>query len=380
MRRRRIARRPQLMLNYIVVGLSALVVRVASFWVLPKKYFLDSSKILGMVLRGRVYDSAYNFVAGIYRGINFLKLASLEEWAVVAAIVMIPLALYWWYKCQASGKVQEFFLITTMMLLNIYTFGLTKDLIQFAIFLIIALILNAKRLKERRKALWVVVILLLESMCFRKYYLLIAGMFVVIWKIHCFVTGRWRKSIFNYAVFVFCTFAALLGGIFAVSLVDKGAFYDIALARHLANDYRMGSTDAQTMIIEPFGVSWNMGKFLLNYLVNFVRLSLPLELIFHGPKYWLALLYIVVLSWRLWHVELRMGGHAVLVGHLVLAFVMVSAIFEPDFGSWLRHCVALAPVSFLLFGVEEKKENYERFDICDCTDLQRRRLSGTVSD
>ena len=88
----------------------------------------------------------------------------------------------------------------------------------------------------------------------------------------------------------------------------------------------------------------------------------------------------MLLNVRLWHVELRMGGHAVLVGHLVLAFVMVSAIFEPDFVSWLRHCVALAPVSFLLFGVKEKKEKYERFNICNCSNLQYRGLSGAVSN
>ena len=380
MRRRSFLRRPRVFLNYIVLGIGAFAIRMVSFWVLPKKYFLDSRKILGMLLYDRSYDSAYNFVASIYRKLNFFKLTSLEEWALIVALVMIPLILIWWYRCRIHGRIQEFFLITTMAFSSIYTFGLTKDLIQFVIFLAIAMILHAKRLSERQKVWLTAGVLLIESFCFRKYFLLITLMFVAIWKIHRIVTGRWQKSIFNYSMFIVCIFGVLLGGILVVSLVDKKSFYDIALARHLANDYRMGSTDAQTMILEPFGISSNMAKFSLNYLVNFARLSLPIELVWHGVKYWFALIYILLLNIRLWHVELRMGGHAVLVGHLVLAFVMVSAIFEPDFGSWLRHCVALAPVSFLLFGVKEKKEKYERFNICNCSNLQCRGLSGAVSN
>ena len=296
MRRRSFLRRPRVFLNYIVLGIGAFAIRMVSFWVLPKKYFLDSRKILGMLLYDRSYDSAYNFVASIYRKLNFFKLTSLEEWALIVALVMIPLILIWWYRCRIHGRIQEFFLIATMAFSSIYTFGLTKDLIQFVIFLAIAMILHAKRLSERQKVWLTAGVLLIESFCFRKYFLLITLMFVAIWKIHRIVTGRWQKSMFNYGMFIVCIFGVLLGGILVVSLVDKKSFYDIALARHLANDYRMGSTDAQTMILEPFGISSNMAKFSLNYLVNFVRLSLPIELVWHGVKYWFALIYILALG------------------------------------------------------------------------------------
>ena len=105
MRRRSFLRRPRVFLNYIVLGIGAFAIRMVSFWVLPKKYFLDSRKILGMLLYDRSYDSAYNFVASIYRKLNFFKLTSLEEWALIVALVMIPLILIWWYRCRIHGRI-----------------------------------------------------------------------------------------------------------------------------------------------------------------------------------------------------------------------------------------------------------------------------------
>jgi hypothetical protein len=41
--------------------------------------------------------------------------------------------------------------------------------------------------------------------------------------------------------------------------------------------------------------------------------------------------------------------------NLFLAFVLMGAVFEPDFGSWIRHESVTIPLFLIVFGLKDKK-------------------------
>ena len=100
----------------------------------------------------------------------------------------------------------------------------------------------------------------------------------------------------------------------------------------------------------------NLVVFTLDYLIMIIRMMLPVELLKLGPKYAVYTLYQILISGIVFN-NLRnvrnISTSRRIALFIYIAFLMGSAAFEPDFGSWIRHEAVLFPIFMIISGFNE---------------------------
>ena len=116
----------------------------------------------------------------------------------------------------------------------------------------------------------------------------------------------------------------------------------------------MNSADANTIINDYLNVNNKYLNFIGNYLINVLRFFCPLELLFINVKYIFFIIYQLLITYFLIKSGKRINSSKIIMYALVLSFFMVSIVFEPDFGSFIRHETAIVlyyiELSFLAHG------------------------------
>lgn len=101
--------------------------------------------------------------------------------------------------------------------------------------------------------------------------------------------------------------------------------------------------------------------FSLDYLLVVFRMLVPLELILMGPKYTIFAIYQILITYILIKTIRQYNSitsNRRIAVAIYLAFLLGSATFEPDFGSWVRHEAVLFPIYLIMAGykVEENED------------------------
>jgi len=96
-----------------------------------------------------------------------------------------------------------------------------------------------------------------------------------------------------------------------------------------------------------------------NYFINLVRVLFPIELIFKGVKYIPFILYQIYITISLIKKvsKIRNSEYTnrdTLLLAIFIAYLLVASLYEPDFGSFIRHESTLSFIMFDLF-LENKK-------------------------
>lgn len=343
------------------IVLEAIILKFFQFAFLPEKYFFDSNHILNemhALSHGITKsDTTYIFTAKFFNYINILGLNTLLSWSIcITVIFTLILVLYVLLRKKTFSKHELLFLFMNVGLLNIYVFNLSKDIIQFVIFGIIALILTNNRLKPFWKIIFTCIALFLEGLFFRKYYLLMIPFIITFYILIKLITGG-KDNKNNYAKIITTFIVLFFAEIFAMQTLSNENYNMVANARYGVNVWRENDPFAVTIINDPFGKNTNFLIFIANYLVNLMRLMCPIELLLKGMKYIPFIIYqilvtIIVIS-QIKYIK-NSSSNKKLFLSVVISFILMSAIFEPDFGSWVRHESTLF---FIYLGIIHSKES-----------------------
>lgn len=351
----------KLLLAFLVFPL-ALLAKIVQFFFLPEKYFYDSEHILAVMNGSRLTDRSYSFAANFFNAINVFGLSNIYQWSIsLSFIAAIVLFVHFLKSERGLTKKEYIFSYVTIFLLDIYVFNLSKEIIQILIFMTCALVINSRRIKDTKiKIAFISGIFMLESIYFRVYYLILATLVPII---HFFVKNDKKIKPIKAILIVLGVF--LLETLIA-SVVLPDGYSQIIAARSSVNDMRteLGDKDANTMIMEVFGRNNNFLTFSANYILDFFRLIFPVELFVKGIKYAVFAVYQIVLSSIvITSLKNNKGDARKLVAlSCVIGFMMISAIFEPDFGSFVRHQCCIAP---LLTIITYKKDTYKKETVCE---------------
>ena len=242
--------------------------------------------------------------------------------------------------------MQAIFLVLTILILNIFNFNLAKEPIQMLYFVLIYMVLSSKSLKDEFKYILSFGILYWASVSFRDYYILIA-MFMLgaSWICRTFILMK-EKLGFVDIVIVVLAFGV---GYFLLLQIAKVAmpeeYAELIMVRTRETPAR---TDIGNIITKSAA---NPVLFTLDYLLMLVRMMVPVELVTFGPKYWPYVAYQIMVTFyvimALKNIKRNHKAKNVAL-YVYLGFLCGSATFEPDFGSWVRHEAAIAPVLFIL--------------------------------
>jgi hypothetical protein len=310
-----------------------IVVVVFNRTLIPARFFYDSNQIHRLAASGNssvdFSDPSYGSVAAVYRivglGDNAL-LAGLLTYLFAALVVYTAFRLRDFVITPAGAIAGSLALLVASVYLGTYS----KDLFVLPIALVA---LRARNGWVGHVA--VLVAVALYAHMFREYWYLNAGLYVVYLVVARPRVPRWVLLLLPVVALVALALIAYLG--FGV---------DSDFARTQVNDIRQGTEDARTAIT-PF-VDWP-GPLapMVNTVLTLFSIAVPLPLVLRGQLYYIAAAAAFVAIW----VTFLLGVHRIRPGSvgrrcmlLILSVLTTQALFEPDYGSALRHLAPLLGV------------------------------------
>lgn len=328
--------------------------KVFQYLFLPNKYFFDSKAIMKyMTNTPRYVDRAYRFTASVFKHINIFNISSLIVWSILITAVFGVITYRLIYKNTMFTDLTMFiYLCSGVFLLGIYVFNISKEILQYTIFLILYYII--KKSSYEHRYFYVILcsmIFILESIIFRSYYIVTAAFcFFIFVVIDLLDKGKIKQR--TGIISALLIMIALLMSFMVVSKYAMPSEYNAVLnVRSVLNYNREGADNAVTIITDVFNSNGNLVLWLINYIITAIRMLFPFELLFKSVAYvpfiifQLIITFYFILSYkRLFNFK---NTTFVLSLCVFTSFLLTSVMFEPDFGSWLRHECTTLPVTIL---------------------------------
>lgn len=307
---------------------------------LPAKYLYDGRTIQNVAngLRDYSSDRSFQGIGELYR---FIGLADKPVAAGLLAYI-----LYAWLVYRAATELDTSTLdiataacfVATASLGAVFLGQYSKDAVVLAI---VAAVMS-------RAASWKWDILLLAGIAyyaysFRNYWYLVGILYLFF---------RWyTRSEINRAR-LGVSVPVLMAGLAVAFSVKLGV--DLDHYRDLVNVNRSGSVDAQTLIHSLIPINGWIGGWS-NSLITLVGLVFPFPLVLLGGLVHLVVAAFVTVVWLRFNrsVGILTRLHAFeprtrRILSLVIAFILIQSIFEPDYGSYLRHLTPILPAILLI--------------------------------
>ncbi len=338
---------------WIIIVLSFPVFSIFKEYLLPRYYFFDANTINLFMKRGSplTHGDSYASTAAFY---NFLHVSKDSiVFPVIASLIII--AVFFWVlkKAKATNMtVLDFAMYLYCILLAIvYMTLLSKD---FIVFLFVIPFISLAQRGVKGLLLWSV-LALLYAYYFRGYWIIVLCLF---WGLYIFFPVLKK----NWVLFLF-----IFISLFVLSIAFKvGMGIDLDNYRNMVNDVRLdsGDTNARSMIVSyiPGGgliIGW------LNAYVVWLFMMIPIPLVLAlSPLYLIISFFITMLFYKFWgaaKVELIKNQNPVLkaVICLIISFTAVQSIFEPDYGSYVRHLSPFYPLFFYVLFIT-RKDSYSK--------------------
>ena len=309
-----------------VAGLLVVLFRHA---LLPAKFFFDSEHIQAIAIAGRdpFSDHSFENAAYIYRilGLEHAELAAgllsfaLATYVVWTALRLVELRMTW------AGAVLA---AVALVLSGVYLGTYSKD-----VFVLPVVLLILKAAPSPRGTAWVLVGLALYADLFRSYWYIVLVLFVV-FALAARVVPRRLVLVLGPPL------ALVLIGLGTWLVLHEGADF----ARLQVNAGRNGSVDAQTLIPEYLHIAQPWSG-ILNSLIVLLTILVPVPLLLKGSPYYVAATVLFVAVWGLflWSAwsSRRPSATATRAALIVVAVLTTQSLFEPDYGSVLRHLTPL---------------------------------------
>lgn len=300
---------------------------------LPERFLADGFLIRRIAQGLAAADQSYTNTANVYA---FFGLQNHPEIAYVAGYTLAVIAFaVVWAQCRelpGGGWGVTILIGMGLMLSAIYLGYYSKDV--FVLLCVLGVLLL-------RRSWWggalLLALLLGYGLVFRSYWVVVAVCFAGYWLIQPRL-GR---------VGLFLTGAAVVGFGTLMITVLLGVPGDEFRSR--VNESRVG-LDVGTIITRFVELQEPLGG-VVNNVLTYAALIVPIPVLLIGGLYYLV---IALMFLALWVQFFRWVSPASDAPHgdgvlrravaLIMAFVTVQALFEPDYGSALRHLTPLLPL------------------------------------
>lgn len=313
----------------------AILAKIYQYTMMKAYSFGIMNRILKYIYSGTISpDPSYAFPVKLYRYIKFLGFQTNLEWSIFFAAIMNIVFFILLIKFKDKYSKQEtIFIYASMFILDVFVFNLNKDLIQAIMVLIMYGVIRNNKLNNIAKLIIVFFILFFESVNFRPYYILIAGLLIL----NYFVFNRFTKTEKaitkkKVAITVVIMLLLMFTGIFLTKYVQPDSYEQLVHRR----DNIERDIDANTIITD-----WIKGDnyiiYCINYIINFARICFPIELIFKGKFYIIFVIYQIYLTINMIKGIKKINKESICYKSFILAYWMTMVASESDFGTLVRH-------------------------------------------
>ena len=345
----------------LLIPLVAILAKFIHLYMLPDKYYFDSWRLLTMLTGGKGMTNwgGYQSTVDFYKAINFFNWTTLTQWSIGLGIILTPIAMIIISRTKEMEMRECFFSLMIVGLLNIYVFSITKETIQICFFFLLYLIIQLPLKNTLLKVIGCVLVFYWESTFYRSYYIIMAAMTIFMYLIFVWLKQREKIRRKHIVIIVVMCFVAVFTFFYASQFVAHKDYVNALNARDGTTETNEG---ASTSIENPIKVNGNLGIFMYDYVINAVRMMVPIELAFKGIFY----LPFVVFQFFILYYYFKaikniksLDDNMIVVVACYSAYFFGSVVFEPDFGSWVRHEAATFPILQLLAYKSNSYKNLE---------------------
>lgn len=292
----------------------------------------------------------------LFKYLRFFGASTFYEYEALITIIFNFIVIYCISKCKNKVSIYEFlFLCMSIAVLNIWNFTLAKEPVQMLFFLVVFMLMNSRKTKNSLAFILSLIVILIIVFIYRNYYIL-----VVLYSVFSYFVIE--KYIFKQKKITAKTYITLLIAIIVSYIVFLTAteklmpdVYDQLM--YLSNNVTVANTD-----ITPIFKSKNIFISSIEYIITVFRMIIPIELVKMGPKYILYFGYQLLITIFLFRTMLNLKDNPKKINYalyIFLGFLLASAYFEPDFGSWVRHESTVFPLLLIVFGFTKKEDKHE---------------------
>jgi len=329
--------------------------------------YASGIKILNMILYPEYYpngietEGSFWVASCVFRAINIINLSTISQWEIYITIIFNIICVFFVSKCNKKIDLhQSVFLLCSIGLLNMFVFTLSKEIIQFVFFLLIYVVLSKEKLSYFRKIIASTSILIFCGAMYRTYFIIIAAFFILIIVLHrnLLKKPKVKTSLIVRTIFLYyCIFGSIL---FICNIIAPDILNEVIIVRQktLYNLTLFGVDTYPASAIKEWLPNDNIFSFLANHFIITIRMLIPIELIPLGIKYIPFIIYQVLVTINLKRAIKTLKSNSNirnLAIFIYLAFILGSAIFEPDYGSWVRHESASFPIMYFVIDSYRKK-------------------------
>lgn len=287
-----------------------------------------------------------------------LGFTSYPAWEVYITIIyniLIFLCVKSFYERNPdAGKMENCFIYLNVAILNIFCLNLAKEPYQMLFFFLMALAIS-KPDSYRAKSIALMAAMLVTILYSRKYFGLVLMYFLIL----NYVIGKLfgeiqndeatdsKKKLYGKLFLLFFLFGVLHFFFMSTLMTENEDTYREMMAAN-SRDHTVAQSE-----ITPFFPNSNPLLLAVDYFIKIFRLMMPIELLF---KLKVTYLFMIVNQWLILRFLVRTFKNRdkeenptrTIALYLYIAFLLCSAAFEPDFGSWTRHQGVAFPVILLL--------------------------------
>lgn len=345
---------------------TAIFAKIIQLFFLPEKYFFDSWRIVDMLVNGDkaiIGWKGYKPAVAFHKQFNVLYLTNEVQFSIFYGMIFTPLCIYIVSRVKEMGMREVLFVLMAIGVLNIYVFNINKEVPQFLYFFAIYIVISLP-LKNYLKVLGCAGILYWESVSFRSYYIIMASLIIAIYIIFRSIQKVKVLKKKHILLVVILLFTLVFLFFYFSSFIRPKDYYDALGARSGSTSTIDEAGGASTAIRDVIEVNGDLGLFMIDYIINAVRMMIPIELIIKSPGYIPFCAYQIFIMTYYFKTlrNIKLIDSKVLVAiSCFTAYFLGSAVFEPDFGSWTRHeATTFSVLQFLVLEDNYNNKNEEK--------------------
>lgn len=326
----------------------AILGKLIQLYILPEKYFYDSWR-MALMMQGEISQgwwSGYETTINIFSKINILGLKTPRQWSILLGIIFTLMLVALVSRVKEMSMSECIYTLMATGLMNIYVFNLAKEPIQMTYFFVIMLIILLPIKNTFIKIMGCCGIYYWEANTFREYYIMMAAMVVVLYFIFLWLRRRRKIKVFYIVLALIVSIASMVAFVYASQYVAPEAYDDVMIVRD-----KYSNDEATSAINNPIEVNGNFGIWALDYVLAAIRMMIPVEMIVKSPVYapfFVYQIFVLVYLIRAMKNVKRLNTQLLLSLSCFSAYLLGSFVFEPDFGSWVRHEAAAFPIFYLM--------------------------------
>ena len=343
---------------FLLIATANLAVAAAAFFILPPKFFYDAAIIAFDKGNEIGYVGSYPVSILLYKisGLRYLPFP-------VIALIQVPILMYVLYKIGIPDhfeklNVKNILVYMAFLMIAIFVSMPSKEFITFLYLSPIVFMCLNEQISLKRTIIYTVLLLLVFGVFFRPYYLLIpvigGGMYLV--SLVSFKSKTITTLFYGLLIAVFLSFSH---GIL------KGKYLS-EISREVVNNERIGSADANSIIISPVQTDTWYGE-TIGIFYGFFTVNIPINGLKHllSPQiiifiiWQLLLFYILLVRFAKCLADRKRYSKELLILLIIFSFFIVQGVFEPDLGTAVRHKMGVFPLIYFALYYESFRKKLQ---------------------